>query len=211
MNFSNDSPVAKTSTRFPITRRPRILNSGHRQISAPRFPLWLVFVIIYLSSSWTAAPGAEVNDLIINHSQGHLLLSIKIRDVATKKAIEPATDVASSTIVFSILLYQVHNFWFDKKVAHQTATNTLRYDPSKKEYSLFRSWDSGAPVVVAALDQAQKLMVEVKDLKVVPLARLEKDALYQIRVQAVCQDESTVIFGPSGCFKTDWYTVDFTF
>jgi hypothetical protein len=66
-------------------------------------------------------------------------------------------------------------------------------------------------LVIAALDQAEKLMTEVEDLKVVPLVRLEKDRNYQIRVQAVCQDQNTFIFGPSGCFKTDWYAVDFTF
>ena len=92
----------------------------------------------------------------------------------TKEAGEPATDEVSSTIVFSIALYQVHNFWFDKKIAHQTATNTLKYDPSKKEYSLMRSWDSGPPMVVAALDQAEKLMIEIKDLKVMPLAAARK-------------------------------------
>ena len=74
-----------------------------------------------------------------------------------------------------------------------------------------RSWDSGPPLVVAALDQAEKLMTEVMQLKVVPLAQLEKNRNYQIRVQAVCQDQNTFILGPSGCLKTDWYTVDFTF
>lgn len=171
---------------------------------------WL-FVILCLSAGPAVASGAEVTDLIINNSQGHLLLSFKIRDALTKEAGEPVTDELSSTIVFSIALYQVHNFWFDKKIAHQAATNTLKYDPSKKEYSLIRSWNSGPPMVVAALDQAEKLMTEVKDLKVVPLARLEKDKNYQIRVQAVCQDENAFIFGLSGCFKTDWYTIDFTF
>lgn len=199
------------SKRFPITRRPRILRSGHRRASFRRRALWLIFGILYFSSAWSVVTGAEVADLIINHSQGHLLLSLKIRDAFTADAGDPATEEISSTIVFSIALYQVNNFWFDKKVAHRTATNTLKYEPLKKEYSLFRSWDSGVPMVIGALDEAGYLMTEVKDLKVVPLGRLEKDKNYQIRVRAVCQDEDTFIFGPSGCFKTDWYTVDFTF
>ena len=199
------------SKRFPITRWSRILRSGHRRASARCRALWLIFGILYFSSAWTVVTGAEVADLIINHSQGHLLLSLKVRDAFTAEAGDPVTEEISSTIVFSIALYQVNNFWFDKKVAHRTATNTLKYEPSKKEYSLFRSWDSGAPMVIGALDEAGQLMTEVKDLKVVPLGRLEKDKNYQIRVRAVCQDEDTFIFGPSGCFKTDWYTVDFTF
>lgn len=199
------------SKRFPITRRSRILRSGYRRASVHRRALWLIFGILYFLSAWTVVTGAEVADLIINHSQGHLLLSLKIRGGFKAEAGGPATEKISSTIVFSIALYQVNNFWFDKKVAHQTATNTLKYEPSKKEYSLFRSWDSGAPMVIGALDEAGNLMTEVKDLKVVPLGRLEKNKNYQIRVRAVCQDEDAFIFGPPGCFKTDWHTVDFTF
>lgn len=211
MNFSNDISKEQTSNRLAVTCRSRFLKLGQRIAGLPRCLLWLGFGILYFSSGWTVASGAEVADLIINHSQSHLLLSLKIRDAFTAEAGDPATEEISSTIVFSIALYQVNNFWFDKKVAHRTATNTLKYEPSKKEYSLFRSWDSGAPMVIGALDEAGQLMTEVKDLKVVPLGRLEKDKNYQIRVRAVCQDEDTFIFGPSGCFKTDWYTVDFTF
>jgi hypothetical protein len=211
MNRINAIEIKKPSKRLSITCRSGLLNSGHQHSTTRRRPLWLAFSVLYILSFWTGAPAAEVTDLIINNSQGHLLLSLHIRDALTKEAGEPATDEVSSTIVFSIALYQVNHFWFDKKVAHQTATNTLKYDPLKKEYSLMRSWNSGPPMVVADLDQAGELMTEVKDLKVVPLARLKKDRTYQIRVQAVCQDENAFIFGPSGCFKTDWYTVDFTF
>jgi hypothetical protein len=122
-----------------------------------------------------------------------------------------ATDKMSATVIFSIALYQVSRFWFDKKIAYQTATNTIQYDPIKKEFSLLRSWDSGPPLVVGALGQARDLTTVVKDLKLTPLARLEKGRDYQIRVQAVCQDQNAFIFSPSGCFNTDWYTVDFTF
>ena len=211
MNFSNNIRRKNVSERIPIACRSWFLKSGHQPASIRLRALWLVFSVLYLSTAWAVAPAAEVSDLIITNSEGHLLLSLKIRDVAKREAREPATHEVSSTIVFSIALYQVKPFWFDKKIAHQTATNTLKYDPSKKEYSLMLSWNSGPPMVVAALDRAKELMTEVRDLQVVPLAKLEKNKNYQIRVQAVCQDKNAHIFNPSGGFKTDWQTVDFTF
>jgi hypothetical protein len=173
--------------------------------------LWLVFGVLFFSTAWAVAPAAEVTDLIINNSQGYLLLSLKIRDALIKEAEKLPAGEMSSTIVFSVALYQLNPFWFDKKITHQTATNTLKYNPLKKEYRLMHSWNSGPPMVVTDLGQAEKLLTEVRDLKVVPLARLEKNRNYQIRVQAVCQDQNAFIFGPSECFKTDWYTMDFTF
>ena len=174
-------------------------------------PFWLVLGIIYFSTGLPTALGAEVSDLVINNAQGHLLLSAKIRDVVSEEVKVTATDKVSATVVFSIALYQVSRFWFDKKIAHQTATNTIRYDPLKKEFSLMRSWDSGPPLVVGALGEARHLTTEIKDLKLTPLARPEKGRSYQIRVQAVCQDPNAFFFSPSGCFNTDWYTVDFAF
>jgi len=210
VNFVDYMQPANFPKMIHAIRRLTFLKIGCA-LANGRWHFGRLFVIFCLSAGPAVASGAEVSDLIINNSKGHLLLSLKIQDVTTKETGESVTDEVSSTIVFSIALYQVHNFWFDKKVAHQTATNTLKYDPSKKEYSLMRSWNSAPPLVMGDLNQARFLMTEIKDLKLMPLDGLEKGRNYQVRVQAVCQDENAFIFGPSGCFKTDWYTVDFTF
>ena len=210
MKFIDAILIQKTSKRLPIICRPGFLRFRDRPATT-RHPFWLVWGIIYFSTGLPAALGAEVSDLIINNARGHLLLSAKVRDVITEEVKVAATDKVSATVVFSIALYQVSRFWFDKKIAHQTATNTIKYDPIKKEFSLMRSWDSGPPLVVGALGEARHLTTEIKDLKLTPLTRLEKGRYYQIRVQAVCQDHNAFIFSPAGCFNTDWYTVDFTF
>jgi hypothetical protein len=167
--------------------------------------------ILYLAIGLTTAQGAEVSDLVMNTSQGYLLLSVKIGDVITNDVNASAADELSATIIFSIALYEIKPFWFDKKMAHHTATNTLKHDPQKKVYCLLRSWDNGSPPVVDSLNKARLLMTEVNNLRLMPLVALEKGRNYQIRVQAVCQDKNAYVFSPSGCFKTDWHTVDFTF
>jgi len=202
--------MKKTFKRFPRLRRPGFPGFTARLTNHRRL-FWMALGVTYFSTGLPAALGAEVGDLIINSARGHLLLSAKIRDVITEEVKVTATDKLSATVVFSIGLYQVSRFWFDKKIAHQTATNTIKYDPLKKEYSLIRSWDSGPPLVIGALQQARHLTTEVKDLKLTPLARLERGRNYQVRVQAVCQDQNAFLFSPSGCFNTDWHTIDFTF
>jgi hypothetical protein len=176
-----------------------------------RLSFWILCGILYLATGLPVARGAEVSDLVMNTSQGYLLLSVKISDVIAGDVNASAADALSATIIFSIALYEVKPFWFDKKMAHHTATNTIMHQPEKNEYRLLRSWDSGPPPVVSSLNQARLLMTEVNNLKLIPLAGLEKGGNYQIRVQAVCQDKNAYVFSPSGCFKTDWHTVDFTF
>jgi len=183
--------------------------NSNRVIQHPFFRLWCV--ILYLAIGSAAARGAEVGDLVMNTSQGYLLLSVKISDVIIGDVNASSADEFSATIIFSIALYEVKPLWFDKKMAHHTATNTIKHDPQKKEYRLLRSWDNGPPPVVDSLNEARLLMTEIKNLKLMPLAALEKGRNYQIRVQAVCQDKNAYVFSPSGCFKTDWHTVDFIF
>jgi hypothetical protein len=176
-----------------------------------RRSFWILCVLLYLAIGLTAAQGAEISDLVMNTSQGYLLLTVKISDVITDDVKASAADELSATIIFSIALYEVKPFWFDKKMAHHTATNTIMHQTEKNEYRLLRSWDNGPPPGVDSLSQARLLMTEVNNLKLIPLAGLEKGRNYQIRVQAVCQDKNAYVFSPSGCFKTDWQTVDFTF
>jgi hypothetical protein len=176
-----------------------------------RRSFWIWCGILYLAIGLAAARGAEVSDLVLNTSQGYLLLSVKISDVIAGEVNASPEVEASATIIFSIALYEVKPFWFDKKMAHHTASNTIMHEPGKNEYRLLRSWDNGPPPVVDSLSQARLLMTEVNNLKLMPLAGLEKGRHYQVRVQAVCQDKNAYIFSPSGCFKTDWHTVDFTF
>ena len=176
-----------------------------------RRSFWILCAILYLSIGLKLAHGIEVSDLVMNTSQGYLLLTAKIRDVIAGEVNASAAPDVSATIIFSIALYEVKSFWFDKKMAHHTATNTIMHEPGKNEYRLLRSWNNGPPALVGSLNQARLMMTEVNNLKLMPLAALEKGRNYQIRVQAICQDKNAYVFSPSGCFKTDWHTVDFTF
>jgi hypothetical protein len=171
----------------------------------------LLCAILYLVIGFTAARGAKVRDLEMNTSQGYLLLSVKISDVIAGDVNASSADELSATIIFSIAMYEVRSLWFDRKLVHHTATNTIKHDPQKNEYRLVRSWDNEPPLKVDSLNQARLLMTEIKNLKLIPLAALEKGRNYQIRVQAVCQDKNAYVFSPSGCFKTDWHSVEFTF
>ncbi len=210
MNFNKKMVITKKTTCALSLGHTAYLRFGRRHPN-PRCTVWMLCGILYLIAVSTTAQGAEVSDMVINSSAGHLLLSVKISDVIAGEVNTSAADEASATIIFSIALFKVKPFWFDKKIAHHTVTNTIKHDPHKNEYRLLRSWDSGRPLVVDSLNKAQRLMTEVNHLKLMPLVGLEKGRNYQIRVQAVCQDENAYIFSPSGCFKTDWHTVDFTF
>jgi hypothetical protein len=175
----------------------------------PHYSYWLVFGLIFLATDSTTVSGAELTDLVMNNSRGDLRLSLKVKSVFTEEVKEAVSDGISFTIVFSMALYQVHNLWFDKQIAQKTVKNTVKYDLLKKDYRVMRSWDSGSSLVVWSLDNVKQLVTEVNNLEVTPLTGLVKGRKYQIRAKAVCDDRNKLFIGPSWCFKTDWYTIDF--
>jgi hypothetical protein len=168
-----------------------------------------VFGLIFLATDSAIVSGAELTDFVMNNTRGDLRLSLKVRSVFTEEVEEAVIDGISFTIVFSIALYQVHNLWFDKQIAQKTVSNTVKYDLLKKDYRVKRSWESGSSMVVWTIDNAKKLVTEVNDITVTTLTGLKKSQKYQIRAKAVCDDRNKLFIGPSWCFKTDWYTIDF--
>jgi hypothetical protein len=176
----------------------------------PHYFCWFVFGFIFLAADSAIVSGAELTDFVVNNSRGDLRLSLKVRSAFTEEVEAAVIDGISFTIVFSIALYQVHNLWFDKQIVQKTVSNTLKYDLLKKDYRVKRSWGSRSSLVVRTIDNAKKLVTEVNDVKVTTLAGLKKSQKYQIRAKAVCDDRNKLFLGPSWCFKTDWYTIDFS-
>lgn len=204
--------VNATTAKKILKRRRRsgLLPPANRHLNI-LLCCWMLGGIIYQISDLASVHGAEISDLIIDSSRDHLLLSVNLRDVITAEVTAaPAADLSAS-VLFSIVLYEVKPFWFNKKIVHHTAINTVKRYPEQNEYRLLRSWHSGPPLKVDTLHQARRQLAEISNLKVMPLTGLEKGRTYQIRVRAVCQDQNAFIFSPSECVKTDWQTVDFTF
>ena len=205
-----DSAEIKTSKR----RAARRLKTGVAAAVRPSGILSIICIpcsLIMIAAGLTPALGAEISDVVIDTSRDHLLLSVKIRDAGSAETHTAPAAGVSATIIFSIALYEVKALWFNKIMARHTATNTIMGHPEKNEYRLLRSWDSGPPLKVDAINQARRLMAEISKLRVMPLAGLEKGRTYQLRVRAVCQDKNTFFFTPAECFRTDWHTVDFIF
>ena len=209
MDFIMTTPVKPLTRRRLTFFQTAFLNStnGHR---IRTYFFWILYGMASLTGDPATSFGAEVDNLVIDSSRDHLVLSVAIHDIVTGEVTAaPEADV-SATIVFSIALYEVKPFWFNKKIAHHTAINSIKRNSKLNAYRLLRSWDSGPPLKVDSLDKARRWMAEINNFKVMPLSGLEKGRTYQIRVRAVCQNKNAFIFSPSECFKTDWHTLEFT-
>ena len=112
---------------------------------------------------------------------------------------------------FSISLYEVNDFWFDRKVAGITVVHELRYVAIKKVYKIIRSRGMLRPTYIEDFDKARLLISEINDLEVISLTDLKKGEHYQLMVGTVISVKKYPLFNLYREFKTDRYTVNFIY
>jgi hypothetical protein len=178
-------------------------------------------MMLLISSFFIAtsrAEGAELKDIVVTNTRDHLLLYLKVTDCFTedmKKAIDNGINI---TFTFFIRLYKVRSFWWDRKIADLKISHDIQYDSLKKVYMVRLGERNEEIISVKDLDGAMNLMSEIAGVKVTKLYNLSEGSRYQVRMMAELDKirlplylDYVFFFLSLWDFKTDWYTVDFTY
>ncbi|MGD8975932.1 MAG: DUF4390 domain-containing protein, partial [Desulfobacterales bacterium] len=109
------------------------------------FRLCLIGFIFFLLTSLDFASGAELTNLVVKSTQEDLLMNLKLEGVFTNEMKDALLREFPVSFNFFIILYEVYDYWFDKKIANQTIIHKIEYDAPKKEYRVIRSWEKVGP------------------------------------------------------------------
>jgi hypothetical protein len=157
------------------------------------------------------AAEAELTNLVIKNTHDDLTLDVKIENVFTEEMKEAVINGIPVRFTFLIVLYQVHDFWFDERITNITTIHKIQYDVLKKEYSINRTWEKASPLVVVNFEKARQLISEINSLEIMPLKSLKKGRHYQLRVKSELADRNYLFSKFPWQFETDWYTINFTY
>jgi len=175
------------------------------------FTGYLLIAILYLFTNSTRLTGAELANIVVRNSSNELLIDIKLKGVFTKEMKAAVLKGIPVDIAFSVSLYEVHNLWFDNKLIRKTVYHQIRFDTLKKEYRIRRSWEKRGHIAEEDSEDAQRILSEIKGLRVIPLKRLEKGVHYQLRIKSELKDLSYPFSETPWEFETDWYTINFIY
>jgi hypothetical protein len=169
----------------------------------------LIFLFFFLLTSQTFASGAELTNIVVKNDGQDLFIDLMIQGVYTNEMKKALISGISVSFTFIVILYEVNDFWFDKKVASTTTSHKIQYDALKNEYQIARSWEKTGPLVVNDFDEAGLLMSKISSLKITPFNRLKKNEHYQLRVKSELDKKKFTFTGFPWEFETDWYTINF--
>jgi hypothetical protein len=178
--------------------------------------LFLLFFIIVFFYSATYARNVSIQDIVWDKVDGNLIVSFKLNNVFSSQLNEVILNGTPITFAYFVTLYQVRDFWMDKKIVNIKIDHMMKYDILKEKFIMQRSWRIDEVLVTDSLAEAQKIMTEIGNLKILPFDWLENDGRYQIGIKAELSKanlphnlRSAFFFSPSWGFETDWYILDF--
>jgi hypothetical protein len=171
-----------------------------------------------LPSVAKAQKTAIIENIKLANTRDDLLTYFEVKHAFTDKISQAILSGIPSTFSFYITLYKTDDSWFDKKISDIQVKSTLKYNPLKKEFSVYRPWKNEAPVITLSFKEAKSLMTEIDNLKIIPLNQLVKGDKYQLRIKAKL-DKVTLplslhyvfFFVSFWDFETNWYLINFTY
>ena len=183
----------------------------HNDIKERLHSSCLVFVVLLLTAS-PALPGeAELTNLIVRNNNDELQVDLLIKGIFTQEMKAAVSKGIPIRITFLILLYEVHDYWFNDKMVNKTAMHDISFDVLRKEYRIRRSWEKRIPLVAKNFEKAQSLFSEIQGFNVIPLNRLKKGKHYQLRIKSELSKKKAHLTGLPWEFDTDWYTINFIY
>jgi hypothetical protein len=171
---------------------------------------FLLFFIVVFFYNATYARKAGLQDIVWDKVDGNLIVSFKLNNVFSSQLNEVILNGTPITFAYFVTLYEVRDFWVDKKIVNIKIDHMMKYDILKEKFIMQRSWKIDEVLVT------QKVMTEIGNLQILPFDWLENDGRYQIGIKAELSKanlphnlRSAFFFSPSWGFETDWYILDF--
>lgn len=185
-----------------------------------RTVLWVLALLFWpgqnLLPAVVCAGEARISELVVANSPQDLLVYISLVDTFDDETRKGVANGLPVSFRFNVEVNRVRPGLPDSTIISQSFDHVLSFDTLKNEYQVSRHGAGREEVRVASLAEAEALMNEVHDYRLVPLANLEKDAEYLLRMK-VRQVRKTLPFNihylipfySLGDFSIGWQAIKF--
>ncbi len=162
-----------------------------------------------------AVPGwagpLRVSNLVVTNSDRALLVGLVLLGSLPEGVVEGLGTGIPATVRFQVELWQYSSWWLDRRVAVKILERQVVYDVLTKEYRVTAvQGEERDPYVTRDIWEAERVLSEVRGLRLVPITSLKGQDLYFVRARADIRsgapDASISKIVPfwSSRIETDW-------
>jgi len=177
--------------------------------------IWLIvgitFLLIWIFPPPAFCQKASVRDVVLKGTNEAWKVSFQVENCFTEKMEEAIRSGIRTTFTFYIDLYQKRSWWKDRKVASCEFQHTVQYYPIQKVYQVTLGKNPSSEPT-SSLEEAKKLMSEVKEFEIKPSSPLKPGIPTYFRIKAELDPvklplhlEHLFFFVSLWDFETDWH------
>jgi|WetSurMetagenome_2_1015567.scaffolds.fasta_scaffold04178_7 hypothetical protein len=183
--------------------------------------LFIIFCCCWVSlggfqlSTAVAKNKAEIVAVEIAQDPENLKVSFYIQDCFTPSMEEAIQSGVPTTFRILAVLEKPGVLFFDTEILNVVLEHTIKYDYLKNEYVVQLPENPDSTLITKNFLEAKRWMSTVKDLPLLPLWRLQKDEVYQLRLKAELSKVELPLFFryifffvSLWDFETDWQKIN---
>lgn len=178
---------------------------------------WLILLGIFILPPAMAKNKADIVGAKIGKEGEILEVSFSIQDCFTPKMEEAIRSGVSTSFRILVVLEKPGLPLLRSKLLDLSLEHTIKYDRLRNEFRITLPEHPEGVVVTKDFDEAKRWMSSIRELPVIPLWRLQKKELYQLRFKAELSKfrlplffRYVFFFVSLWDFETDWQKITFS-
>ncbi len=143
----------------------------------------LALALLLLDQAW-AGP-LRISNLVVTNSERTLLVNLVLLGSLPEGMVEGLGTGIPASVRFQVELWQYNSWWFNRRIAAKILERQVVYDVLTKEYRvLAMQGEERDPYVTRDIWEAERVLSEVRGVRLVPITSLKGDDLYYVRARA---------------------------
>ncbi len=171
----------------------------------------IAFFLIWMFPLSAFCQKAAIKNVHVTGGSEVWKISFDVENCFTEKMEEAVQSGIRTTFTFYVNLYQKRSWWKDRKVASAEFRHTVQYHPIQKVFQV-RLGEGQTYRVASSMEEAKKLMSEVRELEIRSSSRLDPGVPGYFRIKAELDPvrlplhlEYLFFFVSLWDFETDWH------
>lgn len=127
----------------------------------------------------------RISNLVVTNSDKTLKVDAVMLGALPNGIVEGLGTGIPATVRFQIELWQHNSWWVDRRIAAKIVERHVMYDVLTKEYRVSAvQGEERDPYVTRDMWEAERILSEIRGLRLAPIASLKNEDLYYVRVRA---------------------------
>jgi Domain of unknown function (DUF4390) len=141
--------------------------------------------LLLAAGAVSAAAPVRISNLVVTNSESTLLVNLVLLGAMPDGIVEGLGTGIPAGVRFQLELWQYNSWWVDRRVVAKLVERQVVYDVLTKEFRVSPvQGEEREPYVTRDVWEAERVLSEVRGYKLTPIAHLNLDELYYVRVRA---------------------------